>query len=125
MISAPPLDAVVEELGAELGAIAASIGRDVKLSASVALAEVSIALAAVREEMAALRAQRAEIELRAVNAERALAEAASARLSEVRNGERGERGATLDVGNGPPSSGAHDGDLYVNAETGDLYRFRS
>lgn len=98
--------------------IAARIERELKLSFSTALAEI-------HQEMAVLRASHAETELRAVNAERALAEAVSTRLAEVRDGEKGESGATLNVGHGPPSVSGYDGDLYLDGATGDIYQFRS
>jgi len=114
IVSPSPLEIIAEELGS----IAGRIERELKLSFSTALAEI-------RQEMAVLRASRAENELRAANAERALADAVSARLAEVRDGERGERGAMLNVGRGPPAAGGHDGDLYFDGETGDVYQFRS
>lgn len=79
----------LEALADELGAVAARIEREVRLQVAAALAEI-------REEMAALRASRSEVELRAVNAERALADAVAARLADVRNGQDGEPGPPVD-----------------------------
>jgi Collagen triple helix repeat (20 copies) len=90
MAATSPLEALAEELGA----VAARIERELKLTLSVALAEI-------REEMSALRASRAESELRA---ERAIAE----KLAALQDGPPGPQGAPGERGEpgeaitGPP-----------------------
>jgi hypothetical protein len=74
-----PLDIIAETLGERLGLIAARIDRELKLTVSVALAEI-------RQEMSALRASRAESELRAA---RAIAE----KLATLQDGPQGPQGA--------------------------------
>lgn len=86
-ISRSPFEALAEELGA----VAARIERESRLQLAAALAEI-------REELAGLRAAKAETELRAANAERALADAVSARLADVQDGARGAEGPKGDRG---------------------------
>lgn len=40
-------------------------------------------------------------------------------------GPPGPKGASIVIGSGPPNDGGNDGDVYIDAETGDLYQFRS
>ena len=86
-MSETQLDAIAEELGEELGSIAAKIERDLKLALAV--------------EVERLRADRAEFELRI---ERTVAE----RLASLQDGppgppgERGERGEPGEAITGPP-----------------------
>ena len=71
-----PLDALAAELGSE----AARIERDLRRDFAVGMAEI-------RQELEAVQRRGAEMELRAANAERALADAVRERLAAVRNGE--------------------------------------
>jgi hypothetical protein len=85
----------LEALAAELGAIAARIEREAKLALAASQAEV-------RQELEAVRRHVAEMELRSVNAERALADSVRVRLVDVRNGEPGEKGEPGESIVGPP-----------------------
>ncbi len=71
-----PLDALAEELGAE----AARIERDLRRDFAVSMAEI-------RQELELVQRRGAEMELRAVTAERALAESVRERLATVRDGD--------------------------------------
>lgn len=81
-ISRSPLEALADELGA----VAARIEREARLQVAAVLSEV-------REEMASIRCARAESELRAANAERALADLVAEKLAGVKDGEPGLPGA--------------------------------
>ena len=78
----------IEALAGELGALVAKIERDLRQSVDVMLAEL-------RAEVSAVRSRAAELELRAINAERSLADAVSARVLTIKDGEPG-RSVTLE-----------------------------
>jgi hypothetical protein len=119
----------LEALADELGAVAARIERELKLTVSVALSQV-------REEIAALRLARAESELRI---ERAIAE----KLAAVQDGPPGPQGSPGERGEpgeaitgppgepgipgppgepGPPGPEAYVGEVRGLYETGRAYR---
>lgn len=81
-----PLDALAAELGADFARVERELRR-----------EFAIGMAEVRQELEALRRQAAENELRAVNAERALAESVRERLALVRDGQDGEPGTSVTI----------------------------
>jgi len=95
------LDAIAEELGEELGAIAARIERELKLS--------------IAAEVAAVRAARAEFELRV---ERAIAE----KLASVHDGPQGPAGPQGERGEpgmgiaGPPGEPGPQGESIVGPQ---------
>lgn len=74
---------LIDDLASELGAIVARIERELRQGFDVLAAE--------------LRARAAEMELRAVTAERATADMVLARLASVRDGEEGQPGASVTV----------------------------
>lgn len=115
MISRSPL----EELAAELGADVARIEREVQLRVTAALSTIEVRLAAVDAKMAELRAAKAESDLRAQNAERALAEAVAVRLAELKDGEPGPIGPQ-----GPPGESVKGdkGDPGQNADPEEIGR---
>ena len=85
LLSAPtappePVNSPFDLLGAELGADLARVERELRQELRAALAEV-------RQELETARRQMAEIELRAVNAERARDDLLRERLAAVRDGE--------------------------------------
>lgn len=106
MAATSPLEALADELGA----VAARIERELRLTVSVMLAEI-------REEMSGLRASRAESELRA---ERAIAE----RLTTLQDGppgpqgEAGERGSPGEAIIGPPGEPGPPGPPGATGEAG-------
>lgn len=101
-----PLDALAAELGSE----AARIERDLRRDLAVGMAEL-------RQELEAVQRRGAEMELRAVNAERALGESVRERLATVRDGEsvtvedvrplvQTEVAKQIDAGQKPPDAEA-------------------
>jgi len=76
--------ASIEALAREMGAAVARIERDLQQRFDAFAAELS---ASTRADMAAMKAQSAELELRAIKAEKALGEAVDARLANVRDGD--------------------------------------
>ena len=80
----------IEALAGELGALVAKIERDLRQSVDVMLAEL-------RAEVSAVRSRAAELELRAINAERSLADAVSARVLTIKDGEPGRSVTVQDV----------------------------
>jgi hypothetical protein len=93
-------DSLLDVAGELLGAIAARIEREVKLSVAASLAEM-------REQMSALQALKAELELHVVT-----------RLTTLQNGEQGppgERGPPGECIQGPPG---YPGDKGERGETG-------
>ena len=74
---------LIDDLASELGAIVARIERELRQRFDALSAE--------------LRAKTAEMELRAVTAERATADMVSARMATLRNGEDGQPGTSITV----------------------------
>lgn len=107
MAAISPLDA----LAAELGAVAARIERDVRLQATAAIS-------AIHQEMAVLRANFAEIELRMVNAERALTDQIATRLASVKDGDPGPPGAPGESIKGDPGPAGEPGETGAPGQDG-------
>ncbi len=82
----------IEALAGELGAVAARIERDIQARFDAMKAEL---MADTRAELSAMRANGAELELRAMKAEKALADMVGARLATVRDGVDGAAGASV------------------------------